>query len=300
MTKMKPYPIRNENHLISKKAILILENTLPIEWIVRKEDGDDDYGIDADIEIAFPKEGSNDFFVSGYIIKAQIKGHKEIVFDEKGFYSQNIKISTANYWFNMNTPVVLFIIDTSNNNVYWLDAKKAYRSYYPFKGSKNVSYKISEKNLLSSANIISFLAQLIGDSNKKEVIEKILDYENEINNMLYQFCIRDCQEPVEQENVEKIKKFAYLIFSIYKYNLFQEIDSQVILNNLSRNELLNHEACKILKLLLELLNIFLEDSKKDFIENEKKYWDYNYEDFFNRFKKFNINKFLDDIKERGY
>lgn len=299
---MKHYPIRNENHLISKKAILILENTLPIEWIVRKEDGDDDYGIDADIEIAFPKEGSNDFFVSGYIIKAQIKGHKEIVFDEKGFYSQNIKISTANYWFNMNTPVVLFIVDTSNNNVYWLDAKKAYRSNYPFKGLNNTSYKISEKNLLTSENIISFLAQLIGDLNKKEVIEKILDYENEINNMLYQFCIRDCEELVEQENVEKIKKFAYLIFSIYKYNLFQEIEEnkRIILNNLLKFELLNYEMCRILKHLLELLNIFINDSKKEFIKDEKKYWQLNYEDFFNRFEQLNISKFLEDIKERGY
>ncbi|WP_152054588.1 DUF4365 domain-containing protein [Aliarcobacter butzleri] len=299
---MANYPIRNENHLISKKAILILENTLPIEWIVRKEDGDDDYGIDADIEIAFPKKESNDFFVSGYIIKAQIKGHREIVFDEKGFYSQNIKISTANYWFNMNVPVVLFIVDTSNNNVYWLDAKKAYRSNYPFKGSKNTSYKISEKNLLTSENVIPFLAQLIGEPNKKQAIEKILDYESEINNMIYQFCVRDCQEPVEEENLEKIKKLAYLVFSIYHNVLLQEIDKyeNSILKNLSKSELLNHEACKTLKFLIELLNIFIDDSKKDFIEDEKKYWELNYEDFFSRFEQLNSNKFLEDIEERGY
>lgn len=300
MTKMKHYPIRNENHLISKKAILILENTLPIEWIVRKEDGDDDYGIDADIEIAFPKEGSNDFFVSGYIIKAQIKGHKDINFDTQGFYSQNIKISTANYWFNMNTPVVLFIVDTSNNNVYWLDAKKAYRSNYPFKGSNNTSYKISEKNLLTSANVIPFLAQLIGDTSKKQAIEKILDNQDEISNMIYQFCIRDCEEPVEEEDLEKIKKLAYLVFDIYHNILFQKIGMQIILKDLSKYELLNFEACRILKFLLELVNIFINDSKKEFIEDEKKYWQKNYEDFFSRFEQLNINQFLDEIKERGY
>lgn len=297
---MKNYPIRNENHLISKKAILILENTLPIEWIVRKEDGDDDYGIDADIEIAFPKEGSSDFFVSGYIIKAQIKGHKEIIFDEKGFYSQNIKISTANYWFDMNTPVVLFIVNTSNNNVYWLNAKKAYRKNYPFNGEKNTSYKISEKNLLTPENVIPFLAQLIGNTNKKRAIEKILDNQDEINNMIYQFCTRDCQEPVEEEDLAKIKKLAYLVFSIYHHILFENVDIQIILKDLSKYELLNFEACRILRLLLELVNTFINDSKREFIEDEKKYWQGNYEDFFNRLEQLNIGKFLDDIKERGY
>lgn len=125
--------IQSESHLIDKKAIQILENIFPIEWIKRTMSPD--YGIDIDLEL-FDKENGKCITLGEHLF-LQIKGtkapkYKEIypfgIFKElSSTFKINtiafpIEISLLNLVERMGSsiPVLLIVVDITTNKAYFV------------------------------------------------------------------------------------------------------------------------------------------------------------------------------------
>jgi hypothetical protein len=138
------FPIRTPQHVTEDTSLSILRDCLPNQWIVRTEVKD--YGLDGEIEIV-----SDDGFVKGDVFKFQAKGHKNISQQENIY--QQIDMSTVNYWLEFPLPIILFIIDTEQRCVYWLDAKDYIKRNYSttkskLRSQKTITFAIPKSNVI--------------------------------------------------------------------------------------------------------------------------------------------------------
>ena len=109
------FPVRARSHATEQASLVVLQDQLPDNWIVRIDRID--YGIDGEIEIV----GKNRI-VAGNIIKFQIKGHAELRFRAQNVV-QRVRVSSINYWLEIPLPVILFVVDVGQRIVYWIDVK---------------------------------------------------------------------------------------------------------------------------------------------------------------------------------
>jgi hypothetical protein len=113
MASMAPeLPRRPEQHVIGDAAMVLVESLLPNDWVVRRQDGHGDYGIDLEVEMA----GST---VTGDIFKAQVRGHRRIAWTTDETHVQSVRASTLAYWRATPLPVVLFTCDLARGEAYW-------------------------------------------------------------------------------------------------------------------------------------------------------------------------------------
>ena len=105
------FPQRPRSHVVGSKALDVLKNVLPDQWIVRPIQ--DDYGIDCEIEIV-DEEGS----VTGAILKCQVKG------TEGTIDSVTVRTSTIKYWVGMPVPVILVLVLFPEEKVRWLHVRE--------------------------------------------------------------------------------------------------------------------------------------------------------------------------------
>lgn len=77
---------------ITRKASRIFVNEIPADWIYRDQEDQEDYGIDAEIELTNENGHGN-----GFIFKAQIKGQEKI---EKDNISVSLSLKKLNYYLN--------------------------------------------------------------------------------------------------------------------------------------------------------------------------------------------------------
>jgi hypothetical protein len=111
------FPKRPKQHVIADRAIKLVESVLPDEWIIHRIPEQADYGVDFDIELVSKEQ------VSGRVFKAQVRGHEMMVWRSTDKFSQRVKEETLNYWRVIPLPVILFVVDTDAEDVYWADGK---------------------------------------------------------------------------------------------------------------------------------------------------------------------------------
>ncbi len=107
--------MRTTSHATEQASLVILQDQLPYDWIVRIDRMD--YGIDGKIEIV----GKNRI-VTGNIVKFQIKGHRKLQSRAQNVVQQ-VRVSSINYWLEIPLPVILFVVDVGQRVVYWIDVK---------------------------------------------------------------------------------------------------------------------------------------------------------------------------------
>lgn len=162
-------PTRSKQHIIDEKGIQIIESFFINKgWIVRRQEKD--YGIDIEVEVV--KDG----VVTGRIFKVQVKSHENVVFNNNE-YTEYIPIEQWGYWINFDLPVLLFVVDTSNNKIYWENtikgARKSFRNQL-----KSVPFRLCEESELISSLSLDELIYTIesyrGLKNYKETVLFIL------------------------------------------------------------------------------------------------------------------------------
>jgi hypothetical protein len=79
----------------------------------RRQDGRNDFGIDAEIEIVEKNS------VTGRILKAQIKGDAEIDWARNGYVLVPVSVSTYNLWKALPVPVIALLCDIKREAIYW-------------------------------------------------------------------------------------------------------------------------------------------------------------------------------------
>lgn len=123
MEQTSDFPIRDITHIIERKAIEILNEQLPKEWIIR-EMTERDYGIDLYVEIV-----NEDKKVAGDLLAIQVKGKEKIEFNEQeNFTFYSIKNSTLNYWLNLPVPVFFVVVCIDSKKSFWCNVKNDHRS----------------------------------------------------------------------------------------------------------------------------------------------------------------------------
>lgn len=132
---------RPRNHVIEKKSLSIIEDTLPEYWVMRSYTPD--YGIDISIEL-FKDIKKGMYITEGEHLYVQVKGTENINFGKYKVYERNnierFKSEKTDKYkeidvvkFSLETselltiekmgsavPVLLFVVDVQNNNIYYV------------------------------------------------------------------------------------------------------------------------------------------------------------------------------------
>ncbi len=111
---------RTLQSLIQERADKILNDKLPLEWIKRDQNDQNDLGIDFEVEITNPLEGDASYISTGILFKIQNKGHQSVTKLKNGKISQQLSVENVKYLFEqINVPVILTVTDIDKGNVYW-------------------------------------------------------------------------------------------------------------------------------------------------------------------------------------
>jgi Domain of unknown function (DUF4365) len=118
-------------------------------WIFRRQEGKNDFGIDAEIEIVEKNR------VTGRIFKGQVKGQASINWNN-GSTSISVSTTTYNLWKATPVPVVAFLCDVGLRQVYW----NLPISQVPRPSAQYVSLRFSdEQSLEASFDVLEKLLQ---------------------------------------------------------------------------------------------------------------------------------------------
>lgn len=113
MTSKKPTPSE-----IGTRAGRIFEYKLPDNWMVRDQEDQNDHGIDAEIEL---KDEHGKALGKDRLFKVQIKGeHSPSYIKKKKYLSFSLSIEKLKYYFEFKIPVILVVVDTSQERVFWI------------------------------------------------------------------------------------------------------------------------------------------------------------------------------------
>ena len=109
-------------------------------WLFRRQEGRNDFGIDAEIEIVEKN------LVTGRIFKGQIKGQASTEWNN-GTTSVPVSVSTYNLWKATPVPVIALLCDVDTKGVYW----SLPISQVPRAGAKSISLRFEEQQSLESS-----------------------------------------------------------------------------------------------------------------------------------------------------
>jgi len=110
---MNNLPKVTKTNIICRKGVTILQMYIERKgWLFRRQDGETDFGVDGEIELVSNNQ------VTGQLFKIQIKSTQNIVWNNNQT-TIRVKTSTYNLWHKMPLPIVLFLVDTSTEKVYW-------------------------------------------------------------------------------------------------------------------------------------------------------------------------------------
>lgn len=154
-------PKRIDNDITETASFKIFSRNIPNSWIIR-EVSERDYGIDCYVELV---DGKNQ--VTGELISIQLKGINNLVWTKNKTYNfSGAKISTVNYWKKFPTPVMLCVVDITNELVYFEPVKNAIKkSFFKYKKQENFSFTINKKNELNIKNLQPFLLSYFQEKN---------------------------------------------------------------------------------------------------------------------------------------
>lgn len=95
---------------IGRAAGRIFQSSIPINWAYRCQEDQEDYGVDAEIEII-----GDDEKATGFIFKAQIKGQENVSIINGGdIASFSLSTERLNYYMNqLDVPIILVVVDVT-------------------------------------------------------------------------------------------------------------------------------------------------------------------------------------------
>lgn len=141
-------PIDKENQKTGRIAADLVSAWLQKnDLVVRREEQGTDFGVDLELEL---HAGT---FVSGLLVKCQVKGTKGPAFVSGETQSVGIKSSTQNYWATLPLNVMCVLCDISNGAIYWQPASAT------LVDTENTSLKFS-KSMRADHNPRAFLDAL--------------------------------------------------------------------------------------------------------------------------------------------
>ena len=101
-----------------KAAVRAVRHLVEIsDWLYRPQDGRDDFGIDAEIEIA-TASSRGPRQATGRLAKVQVRGRSGLRWND-GLVAHPVRRRTFNLWGRVGLPVFLTLWDADGDEVYW-------------------------------------------------------------------------------------------------------------------------------------------------------------------------------------
>lgn len=164
------FPKRHISHVSEKKALQILGNLLPKQWIIR-ELTERDYGIDLYVEIV-----SKSGFVTGHLLALQVKGVKNVKFNKNGQYRfTKVKVSTINYWLGLPVPVFVILVDLEKKVGFWSSVEVNQREGTLGIKGQSPSILFTEDNNLSHPGLALFHLYYLRERRWPDVEKAMID-----------------------------------------------------------------------------------------------------------------------------
>jgi hypothetical protein len=161
---MNPFPTYTKNREIAEKGITFIKRIIEnqFEWILRPTPLENDFGIDAHIDIV-----TEQHHVTGKYIGIQVKTGDSFFKNKKSNgWLFNGEIKHLNYYLNLNYPILIVIVNIRQEIAYWvefdtdriLQNKNGWNITIPEEQKLDFSTKDILKNLAGDA--IDYLPQL--------------------------------------------------------------------------------------------------------------------------------------------
>lgn len=109
-------PTRHSNHIKEDQSLIYFKQAV-LPWVVTDIKGNEDYGVDAMVEITKDKIKSENKLATGKKFNVQIKSTTSIK-DETGL-SVVVKRTTFLYWYQNTLPVFIFLVDLKTKRLYY-------------------------------------------------------------------------------------------------------------------------------------------------------------------------------------
>ena len=141
---------------IGDRAGRIFTYNIPINWVFRSQEDQNDFGIDAEIEL---KDSNGKALGKESVFKVQLKGELKTTKIKKGKYiSYSLPIARLKYYLSFNIPVIFIIIDVTNENIFWYSLTDKRDLYNSIDNNSNqtIQLHIPTKNKLEANNSITF------------------------------------------------------------------------------------------------------------------------------------------------
>jgi len=198
------FPVRARSHATEHASLVILQDQLPDNWIVRIDRTD--YGIDGELEVV-----DRNRKVVGNIVKFQIKGHRKVRFRAQNVV-QRVSVSSINYWLEIPLPVILFVVDVGQRIVYWIDVKSYIHDKLSlvrpnWRQQKTTQIEISTRNRLPTS--LERIAQLA------------LSHKEQLK--AYQVTLQELERAAKQG---KVRRRADIILSEYAQNVMAQREAE--------------------------------------------------------------------------
>ncbi|EOB1942158.1 DUF4365 domain-containing protein, partial [Salmonella enterica] len=210
---------------IGRAAGRIFQSNIPINWAYRCQEDQEDYGVDAEIEII-----ADDEKATGFIFKAQIKGQENVsIINDGNIASFNLSTERLNYYMNqLDVPIILVVVDVTKKKVYWcsLQDDQSLSSRLAIsnsEGKKSIAIHIPCSNTLPDES--DKLIQAVMDNMTWMKINALNKINTPINQML-----KNSPSKLIDDLIQRNKEFNFYLY-IEQYDR--------LLKSRSYNELFN-------------------------------------------------------------
>ncbi|SFB17331.1 DUF4365 domain-containing protein [Algoriphagus aquimarinus] len=170
-------PKSNKSNKIGRKGVTLLTSIIEdqLDWQLRINHQEDDFGIDAYIDII-----TEDGHLTGKSIAVQIKSGRSY-FKQTNEYGWNYsgELKHLNYYLNHQIPVILVIVDTDSKKAYWelCDAQQTDRSSKGWSIVIPFHQELGEKSKVELTKYIGptidYVSQLENQWKTNEFLKKI-------------------------------------------------------------------------------------------------------------------------------
>lgn len=134
-------PKANETNETGNLAVTYVQTIIEQNhWIFRRQGETNDFGIDAEIEI------KDKNMVTGKLCKCQVKGTQHLEWKDDSTTVQ-VKVSTFNLWRSTHLPVIVFLVDIKQKEVYWSIPLQ----HQPKDNAETVSIRFQKENSLNGS-----------------------------------------------------------------------------------------------------------------------------------------------------
>lgn len=153
---------RVKQHLIDAEAKRLFETSFPKNFVVRPQDGANDYGVDYEMEI-FAESEDGQQLSTGILFKAQVKGAAAAKrLSKEPFVVKPFEIEDLHYWYEqLEIPLILVVVDLETKQVYWTDYysnKLLRKDYSEKKGAQSeltVYFPVEQTLPASTSDLVS-------------------------------------------------------------------------------------------------------------------------------------------------